>query len=53
VILFIFAGFIVLVFFPVIDAGGYEVYYLWFMAGDSGRKLQPYEDPDHRWLRNA
>jgi len=31
VILFIFAGFIVLVFFPVIDAGGYKyiTYGLW------------------------
>jgi len=38
---------------PVMAAGGYEVYYLWFMAGDSGRKLKPYEDPDHRWLNNA
>ena len=35
---------------PVGAAGGYQVYYLWFMAGPSGRKLNPYEDPDHRWL---
>ncbi len=35
---------------PVGGAGGYEVYYLWFMAGESGRQLNPYEDPDHRWL---
>jgi len=35
---------------PVGGAGGYEVYYLWFMAGETGRKLNPYEDPDHKWL---
>ncbi|MFC7395087.1 5-deoxy-glucuronate isomerase [Scopulibacillus cellulosilyticus] len=35
---------------PVSAAGGYEVYYLWFMAGDAGRELRPYEDPDHRWF---
>jgi 5-deoxy-glucuronate isomerase len=36
---------------PVSAAGGYEVYYLWFMAGESGRKLNPYDDPDHKWLK--
>lgn len=36
---------------PVVGAGGYEVYYLWFMAGDTGRELRPYEDSDHRWLK--
>jgi len=36
---------------PVASAGGYRVYYLWFMAGATGRKLQPYDDPDHRWLK--
>jgi 5-deoxy-glucuronate isomerase len=35
---------------PVSAAGGYQVYYLWFMAGGSGRSLRPYDDPDHRWL---
>ncbi|GGE26587.1 5-deoxy-glucuronate isomerase [Pullulanibacillus camelliae] len=35
---------------PVGGAGGYQIYYLWFMAGPSGRTLNPYEDPDHRWL---
>jgi 5-deoxy-glucuronate isomerase len=38
---------------PVGAAGGYEVYYLWFMAGETGRKLNPYEDPDHKWLNQA
>lgn len=36
---------------PVSAAGGYQVYYLWFMAGDTGRKLNPYDDPDHKWLK--
>jgi len=37
---------------PVAAAGGYQVYYLWFMAGDTGRVLKPYEDPEHKWLNN-
>lgn len=36
---------------PVGGAGGYQVYYLWFMAGPSGRKLNPYDDPEHKWLK--
>lgn len=36
---------------PVSAAGGYEVYYLWFMAGETGRKLYPYDDPDHKWVK--
>ncbi|EGL81467.1 myo-inositol catabolism protein IolB [Caldalkalibacillus thermarum TA2.A1] len=35
---------------PVAAAGGYEVYYLWFLAGKTGRNLKPYDDPDHSWL---
>ncbi|PTM59994.1 5-deoxy-glucuronate isomerase [Desmospora activa] len=35
---------------PVAAAGGYRLYYLWFLAGGSGRDLRPYDDPDHRWL---
>ncbi|GAA0374375.1 5-deoxy-glucuronate isomerase [Bacillus horti] len=38
---------------PVNAAGGYQLYYLWFMAGDSGRTLHPYEDPDHKWLHHS
>ncbi len=37
---------------PVSGAGGYQVYYLWFMAGDTGRILKPYEDPDHKWVHS-
>jgi 5-deoxy-glucuronate isomerase len=36
---------------PVSAAGGYQVYYLWFMAGETGRELKPYDDPDHKWLK--
>ncbi|WCK53199.1 5-deoxy-glucuronate isomerase [Aneurinibacillus sp. Ricciae_BoGa-3] len=38
---------------PVSAAGGYQVYYLWFMAGEIGRNLKPYDDPDHKWLHSA
>ncbi|MDQ0338267.1 5-deoxy-glucuronate isomerase [Caldalkalibacillus uzonensis] len=37
---------------PVAAAGGYQVYYLWFMAGNTGRTLNPYEDADHKWLHH-
>ncbi|MBX6353503.1 MAG: 5-deoxy-glucuronate isomerase [Thermoflavifilum sp.] len=39
-------------FHPVVAAGGYRVYYLWFMAGPSGRTLTPFEDPKHRWVKD-
>lgn len=32
-------------FHPIVGAGGYRVYYLWFMAGPKGRRLAPYVDP--------
>ncbi len=38
---------------PVVAAGGYELYYLWFMAGPGGRVLVPYEDPAHRWVNSS
>ncbi|MHB1534334.1 MAG: 5-deoxy-glucuronate isomerase [Acidimicrobiales bacterium] len=34
---------------PVAAAPGYELYYLWAMAGP-GRKLAPYFDPAHSWV---
>ncbi|MGF6947855.1 5-deoxy-glucuronate isomerase [Neobacillus sp. B4I6] len=37
---------------PVNAAGGYQVYYLWFMAGEEGRTLRPYDDPDHKWVHS-
>jgi 5-deoxy-glucuronate isomerase len=38
---------------PLSAAGGYQVYYLWCMAGPFGRGLRPYEDPQHRWVHRA
>lgn len=35
---------------PVVAAGGYRVYYLWFLGGAHGRKLLPLDQPEHRWL---
>lgn len=35
---------------PVVSAGGYRVYYLWFMGGAYGRKLMPFTEMQHRWL---
>lgn len=36
---------------PVAAAPGYSVYYLWVMAGKSGRQLTPCDDPEHVWVR--
>lgn len=35
---------------PVVAAPGYELYYLWVMAGE-GRELAPYFDPRHVWIQ--
>jgi 5-deoxy-glucuronate isomerase len=35
---------------PVVVAPGYELYYLWVMAGE-GRELAPYFDPQHAWVQ--
>ncbi|MBM3215259.1 5-deoxy-glucuronate isomerase [Candidatus Poribacteria bacterium] len=35
---------------PVAAAPGYELYYLWMLAGDR-RKLIPYDDPQHAWVK--
>ena len=34
---------------PVVAAPGYELYYLWVMAGE-GRVMKPHLDPRHRWV---
>jgi 5-deoxy-glucuronate isomerase len=39
-------------FHPVVAASGYELYYLWVMAGD-GRVMMPYVDPAHAWVMNG
>lgn len=36
---------------PVVAAGGYKLYYLWFLAGKSGRFLRPKDDEAHQWLK--
>ncbi len=37
---------------PVAAAPGYQVYYLWLMAGE-GRDMAPFDDPAHHWLKGA
>jgi 5-deoxy-glucuronate isomerase len=39
-------------FHPVVAASGYELYYLWVMAG-AGRVMMPYLDPAHAWVMNG
>lgn len=36
---------------PVAAAPGYQVYYLWVMAGVDTRQLTPCDDPDHAWVK--
>lgn len=35
---------------PVAAAPGYELYYLWILAGKN-RKMKPNDDPDHHWIK--
>jgi 5-deoxy-glucuronate isomerase len=35
---------------PVSAAGGYKIYYLWFLGGGYGRELKPFDQPAHKWL---
>ena len=37
---------------PVCAAPGYRLYYLWALVGEQ-RELTMFEDPAHRWLRDA
>ena len=39
-------------FHPVAAPPGYDVYYLWFMAG-TPRIMLPHDDPDHTWVKTA
>ncbi|NQT21516.1 MAG: 5-deoxy-glucuronate isomerase [Planctomycetes bacterium] len=34
---------------PVAAAPGYELYYLWILAGET-RSLHPHDDPEHQWI---
>lgn len=36
---------------PVAAAPGYQVYYLWVMAGNSVRLLTPCDDPKYAWIK--
>ena len=38
---------------PLAGAPGYNMYYLWTMAGDQGRGLISSMDPAHVWVKNA
>ena len=38
---------------PVAAAPGFQVYYLWVMAGPYGRKLIPNDDPKLQWISNV
>jgi len=37
---------------PVAGAPGFQVYYLWVMAGNYGRVLTPNDDPNLKWISN-
>ena len=36
---------------PVVAAAGYELYYLWAMAGEQSRYGAWSDDPTHAWVR--
>ncbi len=36
---------------PVCASPGYDIYYLWVLAG-SDRRMKPYDDPEHAWIKN-
>ena len=38
---------------PLVGAPGYQMYYLWTMAGDKGRGLVSSMDPAHAWVKNG
>jgi 5-deoxy-glucuronate isomerase len=35
---------------PVAAPPGYDVYYLWFLSGET-RELRPHDDPAHAWIK--
>lgn len=37
---------------PVAAAPGYQLYYLWILAGSS-RTLRPFDDPQHHWMKGT
>ena len=36
---------------PVVAAPGYQLYYLWVLAGET-RTLKPNDDPNHTWIKD-
>jgi 5-deoxy-glucuronate isomerase len=36
---------------PLVGAPGYQMYYLWTMAGSQGRGLISSMDPAHAWVK--
>ena len=38
---------------PLVGAPGYQMYYLWTMAGAKGRGLVSSMDPAHAWVKNS
>lgn len=38
---------------PVVAAPGYQLCYIWIMAGKDSRRMQPNDDPEHSWLKNV
>ncbi|MCK4323949.1 MAG: 5-deoxy-glucuronate isomerase [Armatimonadetes bacterium] len=36
---------------PVVAAPGYQLYYLWMMAGVTDRRMAPQDDPNHAWVK--
>ncbi len=38
---------------PVAAAPGYQLYYLWMMAGVNYRRMAPRDDPQHAWVKAA
>ncbi len=36
---------------PVVAAPGYQLYYLWMMAGVTDRRMAPMDDPAHAWVK--
>ncbi len=38
---------------PVVAAPGYQLYYLWMMAGVTDRRMAPQDDSNHVWVKAA
>ena len=38
---------------PVVAAPGYQLYYLWMLAGPNDRRMRPKDDPAHAWVKVA